>query len=55
MLLSVCGGKVSHMDERYHTAGFVCKILIYPNYTRCYGLADFNSTVTLIATFVSTQ
>ena len=31
----------------YHTAGFVCKVLICENYASCRRLANFNSAVTL--------
>ena len=30
----------------YHTADFICEVLICVNYVRCHKFADFNSTVT---------
>ena len=36
-------GRILH----YHTAGFVCEVLICENYASCHRLANFNSAVTL--------
>ena len=35
----------------YHIAGFVCKILIWVNYSNCCKLIDFNFKVVLIPSF----
>ena len=42
-------------SKEYCTVGIICKILICVNYLRRCRLVDCNSTLTLIATFLSTQ
>ena len=37
--------------SRYHTMGFVCKVLIFVNYVSCPRLTIFNSTDTFALSF----